>query len=90
MSLSPEERRALEELERRLIVEAPELDALLAAPADHEAPGGRSVLQVWCMLVLLTCAVFMMGVVVLLTSGGTGCSGLQVSSCEQPAGTREG
>ncbi|MBB6549692.1 DUF3040 domain-containing protein [Nonomuraea rubra] len=95
MGLSREERRALRELERRLVREEPELDAMLSGALDSETEplptltGNRSLLQVWCMLVMLTCAVLMIGIV-LLISGERSCTGLQSSSCQRPASTQEG
>ncbi|MGR6918407.1 hypothetical protein ACU635_29530 [[Actinomadura] parvosata] len=113
MGLSRAERRALAELERRLIQEDPELDAMLSgSPHDEDAmlsapphdadfrpsggteplpatAGGRSLLQVWCMLVMLTCAVLMIGIV-LLIAGERSCTGLRSTSCQSPAGTQAG
>ncbi|NJP92902.1 DUF3040 domain-containing protein [Nonomuraea sp. FMUSA5-5] len=146
MGLSRAERRALAELERRLIREEPELDAILSgAPHDEDAilpgsphdedvmlsgsphdedvmlsgsphdedvmlsgsphdedfvpsgeteplpvtAGGRSLLHVWCMLVMLTCAVLMIGIV-LLIAGERSCTGLRSTSCQSPAGTQAG
>ncbi|WP_043632525.1 hypothetical protein [Nonomuraea candida] len=56
----------------------------LPVPADS-----RSLLHVWCMLVMLTCAVLMLGIV-LLAAGDRNCTGLQSTSCQRPAGTQEG
>ncbi|AQZ61940.1 unnamed protein product [[Actinomadura] parvosata subsp. kistnae] len=124
MGLSRAERRALAELERRLIQEEPELDAMLSgSPHDEDAmlsgppydedtmlsgpphdedfvpsgeteplpvtAGGRSLLHVWCMLVMLTCAVLMIGIV-LLIAGERSCTGLRSTSCQSPAGTQAG
>ncbi|MFB4269685.1 DUF3040 domain-containing protein [Nonomuraea sp. GTA35] len=95
MGLSREERRALAELESRLVREEPELDAMLSGaldPGTEPLPataGSRSLLHVWCMLVMLTCAVLMIGIV-LLIAGERSCTGLQSSTCQRPAGTHEG
>ncbi len=87
MGLSGEESRALEEMDARLSREDPELDALLSgSSARRRRPRGRDgALQVWLMLMLLTCAVFMMGVVLMLTSGEYVCADAQSRSCEKPA-----
>ncbi|MEV0612752.1 DUF3040 domain-containing protein [Nonomuraea sp. NPDC050404] len=101
MELSRQERLALEELERRLAQEDPALDAMLSGPpAPPRSPGSgteplplpagaRSLFHVWFMLVMLTCAVLMMGIV-LLTRGETSCPGGQSTSCQSPVSTREG
>ncbi|MEV5890205.1 DUF3040 domain-containing protein [Nonomuraea fuscirosea] len=88
MGLSGEESRALEEMDARLSREDPELDALLsgASSARGRGPRGRDgLLQVWLMLMLLTCAVFMMGIVLMLSSGEYACADAQSRSCENPA-----
>lgn len=87
MGLSGEESRALEEMDARLSREDPELDALLSgSSARGRGPHGRDgALQVWLMLMLLTCAVFMMGIVLMLSSGEYVCADAQSRSCENPA-----
>ncbi|MGP3921165.1 DUF3040 domain-containing protein [Nonomuraea sp. 10N515B] len=95
MGLSPEERQALDEIAKRLASDDPRLHAVLSR-ARNSGPGPRpssptasSLLQVWLMLALMTCAIFMMGMVLLLTAGGRGCASTQASSCADPTATAE-
>ncbi|PZG07022.1 DUF3040 domain-containing protein [Nonomuraea aridisoli] len=87
MNLSPEERRALSAIETRLATEEPELDALLSG-SRRRRPAGRSPLHLWCMLMLLTCAIFTLGVALLLATGERGCSEERLDACETVADTR--
>jgi len=89
MGLSREERRALEELEKRLALDEPELDALLSGNAGPHRRRG-SAMQVWLMLMLLTCAILMMGIVLLITTGERECPGVPFGSCERATARQEG
>ncbi|MEV4570660.1 DUF3040 domain-containing protein [Nonomuraea sp. NPDC049419] len=89
MGLSREERRALEDLEKRLALDEPELDALLSGSVGSSLRR-RSAVHVWLMLMLLTCAIFMMGIVLLLTTGERECPGVPFSSCEGAGARQEG
>ncbi|WP_165970113.1 DUF3040 domain-containing protein [Nonomuraea terrae] len=88
MNLSPEERRALSAIETRLATEEPELDALLAGSRRRRLKS-RSTLHVWCMLMLLTCAIFMLGVALLLATREKDCQDGRLDSCESAADVRE-
>jgi hypothetical protein len=93
MGLSREERRALDEMAKRLARDDPDLDAVLSGSAIRAPrPGASSsttssLLQVWFMLVLITCAIFMIGMVMLLTAGERSCTGLRSKSCTEPSAT---
>ncbi|SDL40792.1 Protein of unknown function [Nonomuraea maritima] len=87
MGLSWEERQALDEIEQHLAQDDPRLHARMSGARRLRA--ASSSLQVWCMLALLTCAVMMMGLILLVTQGERSCSGIQVSVCAERAGTAE-
>lgn len=86
MGLSWQERRALDEIERRLAQDDPRFHETMAGTRRLRAAASSS-LQVWCMLALLTCAVMMMGLILLVTQGERSCSGVQVSLCAEHVGT---
>ncbi|MGN9783314.1 DUF3040 domain-containing protein [Nonomuraea sp. ZG12] len=96
MGLSREEERALQEIEEQLAFDDPDLDALLtraqsaqpAQPARFEPRRKFSMgLAAWWVLAVLAYVVFVIGLVMTVTTPEEACRGAQ-GPCEQPSVTK--
>jgi hypothetical protein len=90
MGLSREEERALQEIEEQLAFDDPDLDALLtrAEPAQPARVRPRRRfsmgLAAWWVLAVLAYVVFVIGLVMTVTTPEEACRGVP-GPCEQPS-----
>ena len=83
MGLSREERQALAEIEERLAFDDPDLDAFLSGPRPGH--GREMPAAVWWTLAIVAYVVFLVGVVMTVTTPENACRDAADGRCEGPA-----
>jgi hypothetical protein len=84
MSLSREERQALQQIEERLAFDDPDLDAFLSGAQPPEPRRRELPAAVWWAIAVVAYVVFLIGVVLTVTSPPGSCQGPD-GRCDNPA-----
>ncbi|MFG1945309.1 DUF3040 domain-containing protein [Nonomuraea sp. NPDC048826] len=87
MSLSREERQALDEIEERLAFDDPDLDALLSGSLPERRREMPAV--VWWTVAIVAYVVFLIGVVMTVATPEDACRGTGDGRCEPPIRTSQ-